>query len=82
MNRKTATLRRWYDNTWSIAYETSSSTATAPPRKYFVHRANLRDKTAALAPSVCISFVQGEPRTAGELPQALEIEVVTTAVRQ
>ena len=81
MNRKTATLRRWY-GTWGVAHELSSSSPNTPPRKYFIHQANLRDKTTALTLGMCISFVQGEPRTAGELPQAMEIEVVTTAVRQ
>lgn len=75
MNRRTATLRRWY-STWGIAHELSSSSPNTPPRKYFVHKANLRDKATTLALGVCISFTEGEPRTANELPQALDVEVV------
>jgi hypothetical protein len=75
MQRKTATLRRWY-GTWGVAHELSSSGPNTLPRKYFVHQANLQDKTAVLALGVCVSFTEGDPRTAGELPQALDIVVV------
>ncbi len=74
MQRKTATIRRWY-GTWGVAHELSSSGPNTLPRKYFVHQANLHDKTTTLALGVCISFTEGDPRTTGELPQALDITI-------
>lgn len=75
MDRKTATIRKWC-GTWGVANEMSSSGPNTAPRKYFVHQNNLRDKTRVLALGSYISFNHGEPRAAGELPQALEIEIV------
>jgi hypothetical protein len=84
MQRKTGFIRRWY-NSWGIAHETGNATPNDPPQKFFVHRNNQQDKTASLAIGVKISFTAGAPRGVGELPQALDIEVVAlpaqTAVR-
>jgi hypothetical protein len=82
MQRRTATIRKWYGS-WGIAHAFVSP--TVPPQKYFIHENNRKDTAVVLDLGVEISFVEGEPRTPKELPQALDIEVVVlpaqTAVR-
>jgi hypothetical protein len=82
MSRKIATIRRWY-GTYGIAHAFVSP--TIPPQKYFIHNNNRKDPAAVLAIGVQISFVEAPSRNQGELPQALEINVVsvpaTTGVR-
>ncbi|MFZ0232407.1 MAG: hypothetical protein WA306_09330 [Candidatus Acidiferrales bacterium] len=78
MSRKTATIRRWY-GTYGIAHAFVSP--TTPPNKYFVHNNNRKDPSAVLAISIQISFVEGPSRNQGELPQALEIDVVSVPTR-
>jgi len=76
MDRKEATIRKWYQ-TWGIAH--SFVSPTIPPLKFFIHTNNLR-APAVLGLGVVISFVEGQPRTAKELPVALDIDVVVQPI--
>jgi hypothetical protein len=71
--KKVATIRKWFE-TWGVAH--SFANPNTPPQKFFVHVNNRLSPETALGLDVKISFVQGEPRTLRELPQALEIEAV------
>jgi hypothetical protein len=73
MDRKRAIIRKWYES-WGIAHAFVSP--SIPPDKFFIHTNNLKLKGTALGLGVEITFVEGAPRTAKELPVALEIEVV------
>jgi hypothetical protein len=77
MSRKVATIRKWY-GTWGIAH--SFVSPSIPPNKFFIHINNLNSPHTVLGLGVEISFVEGEPRAAKELPVALEIEAVPAAL--
>jgi hypothetical protein len=77
MDRKAATIRKWY-GTWGIAH--SFVSPSIPPRKFFIHINNLQSP-AVLDLGVEISFVEGAPRTVKELPTALEIGVMPPVVK-
>ncbi len=74
MERKVATIRKWYGS-WGIAHCFVSP--TTPPQKFFIHTKNLSSPEAFLGLDVKITFIQGEPRSSRELPVALEIEVAS-----
>lgn len=71
-SRKLSTIRKWYGS-WGIAHTFVSP--NTPPQKFFIHINNRKSPETVLAIGVRISFVEGEPRTAGELPQALDIDL-------
>lgn len=72
MSHKISTIRKWY-GTWGIAHTFVSP--NTPPQKFFVHLNNRKSPDAVLEIGTRISFMEGEPRTAGELSQALDIEL-------
>jgi hypothetical protein len=67
-------IRKWVpEGHWGIAH--SYTNRTNAPEKFFVH-INKASADAELDLGVRISFEPGEPRRKGDLPAALEIEVV------
>jgi len=79
-NRLIGTIRRAMpEKGWAIC--NSYGGISGNPVKYFVHISNFiqdADAGTVLACGVRISFVPGEPRSKGELPVALQVEVVPT----
>jgi hypothetical protein len=77
MNKKKATIRRWIaDRRFGFCnYYTSEGEL----QKYFVHYKNATTPEVGLALGlgVRILFVDGPARTEGELPTALEIEILS-----
>ncbi len=73
-DRKLATIRKWVaQKGWGIANAPYSSTEI--PKRYFVHISNAPEDSQ-LRIGVRISFIEGPARHTGELPTALEVEVV------
>jgi hypothetical protein len=67
-------IRKWVpEGHWGIVH--SYSRGSNSPEKFFVH-ASKASEGAVLDIAVRISFVAGPPRRKGDLPAALEIEVV------
>jgi hypothetical protein len=67
-------VRKWVDNSWGIAH--SYSRSTDAPEKFFVHKTKLTDASATLDAGVRISFEIGPVRRKGDLPPAIDIEIV------
>jgi hypothetical protein len=75
--RITATIRTWTGKGWGIAN-------AYPDRRFFVHvsQAVSEEVQLALALNTKITFEEGAPRNAGELPAALQIELAPITVKQ
>lgn len=70
----TGTIRRWVSNKgWGTAHVYTPG--SAEPERYFVHVSKFLSKDMVLAVGTRIAFLVGPPRTAGEYPVALEIEL-------
>jgi hypothetical protein len=67
------TIRRWAGS-WGFCNVYKD--ANGAPLRFFVHRSKLVNLADVLDFDIRIAFVEGAPRRLGELPQALEIEIV------
>ena len=80
-SRLLGTIRRAMPERGFAIANVYTGTSTQPI-KYFVHISNFvqeSDANAVLACGVRISFVPGAPRSKGELPVALQIEIAPVA---
>jgi len=77
-DRKIATIRKFVSQKgWGIA--NGPYVHGEIPKRYFVHVANC-DAWQLLGIGVRISFIEGPARHTGELPSALEIEIVPSVL--
>jgi hypothetical protein len=75
--RITGTIRKWTGKGWGLAN-------SYPDRRWFVHvsQAVNEETQLALGLGVRISFEEGAPRSAVDLPAALNIELAPIPVKQ
>jgi hypothetical protein len=75
--KTTGTIRRWIsEKGWGMAHVYTPG--VAEPQKFFVHVSNLLSSDLVLAVGSRITFLVGPPRTAGEFPVALQIELASS----
>ena len=73
MDTRTGRIVKWVaDKGWGII---NSYAVHSAPEKFFVHFSNCASRES-IAVGVKVSFTPGPPRSANELPVALQVEIV------
>jgi hypothetical protein len=70
-------IRKCVNGTWGIVHSYTRNPSGAP-EKYFIHKNQLIDVAAAIDAGVRVSFEVGQPPRKGDLPPAINVEVVPT----